>query len=141
MPKISGFSPGDQFETGRVASRTKEPLIAALKIHYFDSNATTSVAPEVLQAMLPYLTEEGGNPSSPYRLGKRLVEPIEAARGAVRRGRGRRVFVHPAAAAVAVDAGRGEVAEPKDVFGAAQTGTVARQNRVAFRAGGRFGWF
>jgi len=54
-----------------------------LKIHYFDSNATTSVAPEVLQAMLPYLTEEWGNPSSPYRLGKRLVEPIEAAREAV----------------------------------------------------------
>jgi cysteine desulfurase len=58
-------------------------LIAALKIHYFDSNATTSVAPEVLQAMLPYLTEEWGNPSSPYRLGKRLVEPIEAARESV----------------------------------------------------------
>jgi len=54
-----------------------------LKIHYFDSNATTSVAPEVLQAMLPYLTEEWGNPSSPYRLGKRLVEPIEAARESV----------------------------------------------------------
>ena len=54
-----------------------------MKIHYFDSNATTSVAPEVLQAMLPYLTEEWGNPSSPYRLGKRLVEPIEAARAAV----------------------------------------------------------
>jgi cysteine desulfurase len=54
-----------------------------LKIHYFDSNATTSVAPEVLQAMLPYLTEEWGNPSSPYRLAKRLVEPIEAARESV----------------------------------------------------------
>ncbi len=54
-----------------------------MKIHYFDSNATTSVAPEVLRAMLPYLTEEWGNPSSPYRLGKRLVEPVEAAREAV----------------------------------------------------------
>jgi cysteine desulfurase len=53
------------------------------KTHYFDSNATTSVAPEVLQAMLPYFAEKWGNPSSPYRLGKRLVEPIEAARGSV----------------------------------------------------------
>jgi cysteine desulfurase len=53
------------------------------KTYYFDSNATTSVAPEVLQAMLPYLTERWGNPSSPYRLGKKLVEPIEAARESV----------------------------------------------------------
>jgi cysteine desulfurase len=53
------------------------------KTYYFDSNATTSVAPEVLQAMLPYLTEKWGNPSSPYRLGKKLVEPIEAARDSV----------------------------------------------------------
>ena len=53
------------------------------KTYYFDSNATTSVAPEVLQAMLPYLTEKWGNPSSPYRLGKNLVGPIEAARESV----------------------------------------------------------
>lgn len=53
------------------------------KTYYFDSNATTSVAPEVLQAMLPYLTARWGNPSSPYRLGKILVEPIEAARASV----------------------------------------------------------
>lgn len=50
------------------------------KTRYFDSNATTSVAPEVLESMLPYLTENWGNPSSPYRLGKKLVEPIELAR-------------------------------------------------------------
>jgi len=47
---------------------------------YFDSNATTSIAPEVLQSMLPYLTEDWGNPSSPYRMGKKLVEPIQVAR-------------------------------------------------------------
>ena len=57
--------------------------MTAAKTYYFDSNATTSVAPEVLQAMLPYLTEKWGNPSSPYRMGKTLVEPIEAAREAV----------------------------------------------------------
>jgi cysteine desulfurase len=53
------------------------------KLYYFDSNATTSVAPEVVQAMLPYLTERWGNPSSPYRLGKNLVEPIQATRESV----------------------------------------------------------
>lgn len=57
--------------------------MTAPKTYYFDSNATTSVAPEVLQAMLPYLTEKWGNPSSPYRLGKNLVEPIQAARESV----------------------------------------------------------
>jgi cysteine desulfurase len=53
------------------------------KTYYFDSNATTSVAPSVLQAMLPYLTENWGNPSSPYRLGKKLVQPIQSARESV----------------------------------------------------------
>lgn len=57
--------------------------MSASKTYYFDSNATTSVAPEVLQAMLPYLTENWGNPSSPYRFGKKLVEPIQQAREAV----------------------------------------------------------
>src|ERR1700760_376947 len=60
-----------------------ESAPAKPKLYYFDSNATTSVAPEVVQAMMPYLTEKWGNPSSPYRLGKRLVEPIQAARESV----------------------------------------------------------
>lgn len=33
---------------------------------YFDNNATTRVAPEVLEAMLPYLKDQYGNPSSMY---------------------------------------------------------------------------
>lgn len=33
---------------------------------YFDNNATTAVAPEVLEAMLPFLKQEYGNPSSMY---------------------------------------------------------------------------
>ena len=37
-----------------------------MKLTYLDNNATTAVAPEVLEAMLPYLSEEFGNPSSMY---------------------------------------------------------------------------
>lgn len=50
---------------------------------YLDHNATTPIAPEVREAMLPYLTEEWGNPSSSYRFGAKLKGVIEAARGQV----------------------------------------------------------
>ena len=50
------------------------------KFYYFDNNATTRVAPEVVEAMLPFLTEHWGNPSSSYRFGHQLTKPIEAAR-------------------------------------------------------------
>jgi cysteine desulfurase len=47
---------------------------------YFDNNATTRVAPEVLDAMLPFLKENWGNPSSAYSFGRELVEVIDRAR-------------------------------------------------------------
>jgi cysteine desulfurase len=47
---------------------------------YLDHNATTPVAAEVLAAMLPYLTEAFGNPSSPHSLGRRAAEAVEVAR-------------------------------------------------------------
>jgi cysteine desulfurase len=49
-------------------------------MYYFDNNATTRIAPEVLQAMLPYLTESWGNPSSGYEFGHRIGKAIEEAR-------------------------------------------------------------
>lgn len=39
---------------------------------YLDHNATTPLAAEVLEAMMPYLTSEWGNPSSSYKFGAKL---------------------------------------------------------------------
>ena len=47
---------------------------------YFDNNATTPIDPVVLDAMLPYLTQLYGNPSSGCRLGKLAANAVERAR-------------------------------------------------------------
>lgn len=49
-------------------------------IIYLDNNATTKVDEEVLNAMLPYLKNEYGNPSSIYSFGKEIKEEITKAR-------------------------------------------------------------
>src|SRR6266850_909929 len=49
-------------------------------LHYFDNNATTRVAPEAVDAMLPFLREQWGNPSSIYAFGKQVAGHIDAAR-------------------------------------------------------------
>ena len=50
------------------------------KLIYLDHNATTPVGPDALKAMMPYLREEFGNPSSSYELGRRAKEAIGKAR-------------------------------------------------------------
>jgi cysteine desulfurase len=50
------------------------------KIYYFDNNATTRVAPEVVEAMLPFLRDYWGNPSSAYSFGAQVAEQIGRAR-------------------------------------------------------------
>lgn len=47
---------------------------------YLDYNATTPIDPSVKEAMLPYLEEEFGNPSSSYAYGQRAKEAVECAR-------------------------------------------------------------
>ena len=50
---------------------------------YLDHNSTTPVLPEVLEAMLPYFTDQWGNPSSTYRFGAKLKGVLETARAQV----------------------------------------------------------
>jgi cysteine desulfurase len=50
------------------------------EIIYLDNNATTRVAPEVRDAMLPYLAELYGNPSSAHTFGREMRRSVERAR-------------------------------------------------------------
>ncbi|MCB0516238.1 MAG: cysteine desulfurase family protein [Chitinophagales bacterium] len=54
--------------------------MSAPEILYFDNAATTAVAPQVLEAMLPYFTHTYGNPSSVHHLGRQARAAIEKAR-------------------------------------------------------------
>ena len=47
---------------------------------YLDYNATTPIAPSIQEAMLPFITEHYGNPSSSHSLGRACQEAIEDAR-------------------------------------------------------------
>lgn len=50
---------------------------------YLDNNATTKIDPAVLDAMLPYLSELYGNPSSMHSFGGQVKTALEAARAQV----------------------------------------------------------
>src|SRR5258705_9568088 len=50
---------------------------------YLDNNATTRPAPEVVEAMIPFLTEFYGNPSSVHRFGQRARQAIDEARARI----------------------------------------------------------
>ncbi|MBE0626096.1 MAG: cysteine desulfurase [Burkholderiales bacterium] len=52
---------------------------------YLDYNATTPVAAEVLEAMLPYMMEHYGNPSSSHSYGVKAAEAVRGARESVAR--------------------------------------------------------
>ncbi|MEY3219568.1 MAG: hypothetical protein RIT27_925 [Pseudomonadota bacterium] len=51
-----------------------------MKPIYVDNNATTMVAPEVVQAMLPFFTEQFGNPSSMHSFGDKVGKALKNAR-------------------------------------------------------------
>ena len=51
-----------------------------MKTVYLDNNATTQVAAEVLEAMLPYFRDLYGNPSSMHSFGGQVAQEIREAR-------------------------------------------------------------
>lgn len=53
------------------------------RIYFFDNSATTAVAPEVLEAMMPYLKNEYGNPSSMYKFAGIAQKAVADARAQV----------------------------------------------------------
>ena len=50
---------------------------------YLDANATTPTDPAVVEAMLPWLTQQYGNPSAGYAAGRQARRAMEKARGQV----------------------------------------------------------
>lgn len=64
---------------GSGAGESRSTMAAANRI-YLDFNASTPLAPQVVAAMLPYLTEEFGNPSSAHWAGTAARDAVEAAR-------------------------------------------------------------
>ena len=54
-----------------------------MSIVYVDNNATTKVAPEVIDAMLPFLNNYWGNPSSMHTFGGQVAKHIDEARGSI----------------------------------------------------------
>ena len=50
---------------------------------YADNAATTKVDPVVLEAMMPYLTDKWGNPSSAYSKGREAAGPLTESRAKI----------------------------------------------------------
>jgi cysteine desulfurase NifS len=68
------------------AERAYPDQVAPTRSIYLDHNATTPVAPEVREAMLPFLGEDCGNPSSIHGFGSRARAALEGARRVVAQG-------------------------------------------------------
>ncbi len=61
------------------------PDMTAPEFVYLDHAATTPVRPEVLEAMLPYFSQQFGNPGGVYRLGQEARNAVDEARETVAR--------------------------------------------------------
>ncbi|MBI2362801.1 MAG: aminotransferase class V-fold PLP-dependent enzyme, partial [Elusimicrobia bacterium] len=89
---------------------------------YLDHNATTPVRPEALEAMLPFLKGDFGNPNSVHSVGQRARKAVERAREQVARLVG-------AGPSEVVFTGGGSEADAAAVYGAAQAAWNASGGR------------
>ncbi len=71
------------FEQVPGGSASDLSMMSPKKVYYFDNNATTRVAPEVVTAMMPFLSELWANPSSAYSFGAQVHGHVEKARETV----------------------------------------------------------
>ncbi|MDA0989584.1 MAG: aminotransferase class V-fold PLP-dependent enzyme [Verrucomicrobia bacterium] len=85
---------------------------------YFDNNASTPVAPEVMDAMLPYFTESWGNPASLHSFGIQVRNAIDQARTQV----ANLVGAHPSDV---IFTGGGTESNNLAIFGAWQANTTS----------------
>ena len=65
-----------RYGSARTGGRGGQPMNTV----YLDNNATTRVAPEVVEAMMPYFSELYGNPSSMHRFGGNVAAAVREAR-------------------------------------------------------------
>jgi len=83
-----GSAPKEKAMHETTLEKSKPAAATADQRIYFDNAATTALDPEVLQAMMPYLTDHFGNPSSIYSYGRETRLAIENARKSVAKNLG-----------------------------------------------------
>tara|TARA_R110002110_G_scaffold1305_1_gene5401 strand:+ start:2435 stop:3538 length:1104 start_codon:yes stop_codon:yes gene_type:complete len=84
---------------------------------YLDNQATTPLAPEVFDAMLPWLKDNFGNPHSPHVLGRKAAAAVEAAReqvAALLPKHGRVIFTGSATEAINLAMGAARTRQGRD---------------------------
>ncbi|MBK8165695.1 MAG: cysteine desulfurase [bacterium] len=94
---------------------------------YLDHNATTPVDPRVLEAMLPWLRDGYGNPSSPHAAGMRARSAVECAREQAA------ALLDASPEGIVFGSG-GTEADNHAVFGAARLGAVAGRHELVISA-------
>jgi cysteine desulfurase NifS len=81
----AGQKGGEEYFDRMVASAQPGADTGLERRVYLDNNATTKVADQVREAMLPFLGEEYGNPSSIHPVGEKARKAVESARRSVAR--------------------------------------------------------